>query len=299
MPTYRCYGLTLRSEIELPELTETPDVDAPDVVIERTRVDERPADAVGLPWGMWRDDHHFGLSVIDVARFQVTDGTHVRVEESPAAPAGHVRLFLLGTVLGAVLTQRGYLTLHANAVRVGDHALLVMGPSGAGKSTLAAELSRRGLDLLADDVVPVDADGLAWPGLARVKLWADALDRIGVESDGLERIAGVDKFSLPVERGPLDALPVGGLYALETSDTVEVTSVEPTRGFETFSLLRANTYRPELIHDTAEAQRHVDRCAALARQAAVLRVVRPSGTMSPEQTADAILADFDAREERP
>ena len=163
MPTYQCYGLTLHSEIDLPELTAVDDVEQPDVVIERAAVDEPTPEAVRLPWGMWRDDHHFGLHIIDVARFQVTDGVHVRVAESREAEAGHVRLFLLGTVLGAVLTQRGYLTLHANAVRVGEHAALVMGPSGAGKSTLAAELSRRGLDLLADDVVPVDADGLAWP----------------------------------------------------------------------------------------------------------------------------------------
>lgn len=43
--------------------------------------------------------------------------------------------------------------IHASAVAVDGHAVLILGASGAGKSTLALEMISRGADLVADDQV--------------------------------------------------------------------------------------------------------------------------------------------------
>lgn len=43
------------------------------------------------------------------------------------------------------MTPAGAATIHASAVRVGHHAVLIRGPSGAGKSRLAFELMLAGL----------------------------------------------------------------------------------------------------------------------------------------------------------
>ncbi len=64
--------------------------------------------------------------------------------------------------LGMLLETRGFVRLHALGVAIGSRAGLVLCPSGGGKSRLAiAALTRGGLELLGDDIVLLDRDGLA------------------------------------------------------------------------------------------------------------------------------------------
>ncbi len=56
-----------------------------------------------------------------------------------------VRLFLLGSVMGAVLHYRGVTPLHGNGFVHEGGAVLVLGNMGVGKSTLAAALVKKGL----------------------------------------------------------------------------------------------------------------------------------------------------------
>ncbi|MEM7497770.1 MAG: serine kinase [Pseudomonadota bacterium] len=49
--------------------------------------------------------------------------------------------------------------LHASAVALGPHGLLILGPSGSGKTRLALELVALGAELVADDRVLLAADG--------------------------------------------------------------------------------------------------------------------------------------------
>ncbi|MFN3620458.1 HPr kinase/phosphorylase [Sphingorhabdus sp.] len=51
--------------------------------------------------------------------------------------------------------------VHATAVDIGGHGVLLRGPSGSGKSDLALRLVDRGARLIGDDIVQLDAsDGL-------------------------------------------------------------------------------------------------------------------------------------------
>ena len=98
-----------------------------------------------------------------------------------------VRLFLLGSVMGALLHQRGWLPLHGSAIRLPDGtAAIFMGPSGVGKSTLAAAFRRRGYAVAADDVslIFTGADGspLLQPAYPELKLWAEAAAKIGEDT---------------------------------------------------------------------------------------------------------------------
>lgn len=53
--------------------------------------------------------------------------------------------------------------LHAAAVATGSAAIVLAGAGGSGKTTLAAGLVRNGLSFLADDAVPLTADGAVLP----------------------------------------------------------------------------------------------------------------------------------------
>ncbi|MGY2875589.1 hypothetical protein ACVW00_002779 [Marmoricola sp. URHA0025 HA25] len=293
---YRCYGLTIDSEIPLPDLgpAAAPGT-APDVTVRRVSLGDPPASATLLPLGLWRDAADIGLVVPGTGSILVRDGREILVDATADADPATVRLFVLGTAMGALMMQRGNLVLHGNAFRVGDACAVVVGRSGAGKSTLAAELMRRGHDVLSDDVVPVDAVGNALPGYPRIKLWDDAVARLGLDSAGLDRVTtSVEKFQLPISRPCTEPLPLRWVYVLERHEHPELV-VTPVGGAEVFSLLHEHTYRNELLAGDEVLREHLTQCARLAAGTRISRVTRPAATMTAEATADAVLSDIMGR----
>jgi hypothetical protein len=272
--TYSCYGLVLSSELELPDLGDPIDTDAPaDIVVRLGPLTRPPIETDQLPYGLWRSDDRCGVDVPEVGRYEARAGHEVIIDPVPGVEPRALRLFLLGTVMGAVMMQRDHLVLHGNAFRVGDACAVVVGHSGAGKSTLAAEFDRRGFDVLSDDVVPINADCFAIPGYPRIKLWDDALERLGVETNGLERINDAhEKFQLPLHRNAIEALPLRWIYVLERHAGSELTI--------------------EAVHGPQPVARHLEQCARLASVVRLARVRRPVATMTAECTAAAILADI-------
>lgn len=292
---YTGYGLRVDSELALPDLGSElsgPAATGPaDVVIRCGPVAAPGPDAAVLPLGMWADGDRIGLDVPDVGRYCATAGREITVDPLPGVADDVVRLFLLGTAFGALMIQRGHLVLHGNAFRVGDACAVVLGHSGAGKSTLAAEMHRRGHDVLSDDVVPIDDAGRALPGWPRLKLWQDALDRIGLHDHDLRPVRDAyDKYHLPLDdRPPLPPLPVRWLYVLDRHDgPLQVT---PINGAAVFTTLHEHSYRNELL--VGEHRRtHLARSAALAATTRLARVDRPRGIDSVVASADAILDDI-------
>jgi len=295
MRHYACYGLHLASELPIDELDPVAEPrDAADVVVTRAQLAGPPAGASALPHDMWHLDDRCGFGIEGVGRYEIRAGREILVDPAPGAARRTIRLYLLGTALGALMAQRGHLVLHGNAVRIGDACAVVLGHSGAGKSTLAAEFSRRGLDIFSDDVVPVTSEGLALPGSPRIKLWADALEGLGVATDGLQRVdRRHDKFQLPIRRHPVTPLPLRWIYVLERSTTPEL-AIEPVHGATCYALLHEHTYRNELIHGAEAVRSHLEQCGRLLSGVRMSRVNRPADTMTPDATADAIIADIDA-----
>lgn len=288
---YTGYGLVIDSELALPELgAPRPAPRAPDVVVRAGEVPGPGAGATRLGLGLWLDGDRIGLDVPDVGRFAADGGRRLTVDALPGTPPDVVRLFLLGTAFGALLLQRGHLVLHGNAFRVGEACAIVLGHSGAGKSTLAAEMHRRGHDVLSDDVVPVDAHGRALPGWPRIKLWEDALDRLGRDTSDLRRIRPEHaKFHVPLDRGDLEPLPVRWLYALDRRDGP--LRITPVTGAAVFTTLHEHSYRNELLVGV-HRRTHLARSATLAATARLARVDRPRGIDSVLASADAILDDI-------
>lgn len=296
--TYLCYGLTVASALELPELVEAGPEDAsagPDV---RIVAGELPGDAgEGRRVGRFArvDGDRVWLRVPGVARYLVSGGSSIVVAPDPGADDDSVRAFLLGAGFAAVLYQRGFLVLHGNAVAVGDACLVCVGPSHSGKSTLAAALMRRGHRVLADDVVPVDAALRVLPGTARIKLWADSADRLAIETAGLRRVRpALGKFSLPVgDLYPGGPLPVRWVYLLATHASPE-TRLEAVNGMERYQVLRGNTYGAGYLEGMELAPGHLRRCGLLAGRVRMARLTRPEHGFDVDALVDRVLEDVAA-----
>ena len=256
---YRLFGLTLWSELELPELAPGAPVDVPDAEISVGRLpvaaSTTPA-PVPMPGGA-------AFAVPDVARYAVLDGRRIVVDPVVGADPRNVRLYLLGSAMGLLLHQRGVLPLHANAVEIDGKAFAFMGPSGAGKSTLAAWFHDRGLGIVADDVCAVHFDAQSRPwvsqGLPRLRLWKSALEATGRSGGQFERsYAGDeqwDKFDVPLMRNDRggQALPLAGIYVLSSA---EAFSIEALEGVAAAEAIFANTYRGQYIDGAEQARNH-------------------------------------------
>ena len=154
---YRAFGLTISSEIALPELTPDPETalrSETDLTITRLDaqssgwspiVSDIPRVTSGSEWAE--------LDFPGAGRFRVDAGAR-KIECHVSLQSGHlVRLPLLGPVMATFLHLSGKLVLHASAVETETGTIAFLGDKGAGKSTTAAAFIRNGFRLVTDDLL--------------------------------------------------------------------------------------------------------------------------------------------------
>lgn len=292
---YRLYGLVIDSELPLPEALAAP----PEA---RAQVRVRLADVAPDGFGdgerlgpfAWSGPGVLWLSVPGVARFLVRDGQEIVVDPHHGIDEDTVRLFLLGSPLGALLAQRGTFALHGNGIRLGDGCLVCCGMSGAGKSTLAAEFMRRGHQVLTDDLAPVDDRCRVLPGTARLKLLPDAAKRLKLSVDGVPAVRpGVAKLNLELGAAfCAEPAPLRWVYVLgQRGRELEITTV---RGIECLAPLCRHTYRFRFVEGMALLDEHLKMCGRIADVARVSLVTFPTDRITPEAVVGALLADVGA-----
>ena len=275
MHSYFAFGLNIDSELLLPELV--PGVGQADVTIRLGEVNWSLPD--GLERGHYATAEEIYFSYKDVGTFFVRGGNEVVVAPMPGVEAHVLRLFVLGTILAAVLHQRGLLVLHASAVLVGGEAVAFLGQRGSGKSTIAASLQARDHRLIADDLVVVDLSDpqviRILPGFPQFKLWPDAVASLGVNPEDLPKIhplmtkrayhIGFDFTVAP--------LPLRSIYVLDLDDAMEINPIEPRDAF--MELVR-HTYLVRYLEDTGASPLHFRQCSVIANTVPIFYLKRPS-----------------------
>lgn len=291
---YALFGISIASQIAIDELGPRPATPRPDVRILRGPVAPGPSgDRVGGLVMAGRAAILEGPGV----RFRIEDGATITVDAGSGASGRNMRLFLLGSAMGALLHQRGMLPLHANAIEIGGRAISFAGRSGSGKSTLAAAFHDRGHRLLADDicVVTVTPEGAfeAQPGIPRVRLWRDALERSGRSAESLDpAYDGADKYVVPIDAGYADAaVPLAAIFMLadfaEPGGPLDIRPVHAAIGAQR---LIANTYRGGFVPILGDQRRHFENCLTLASRVPVLELERPRDGARLDETVERIEA---------
>jgi hypothetical protein len=274
---YSLFELVVESEIELPELVPAEAGGPFDVEIRRGAVAAVEGETPGfniVPGGTL-------LSVPDVGRFAIREGREIVVEAADGASERNQRLYLLGSAMGALLHQRGLLPLHANAIVLGGRAVAFCGHSGAGKSTIAAWFHDRGDPVLADDVCairPADGRILALPGVPRLRLWRDALEKGGRSTGDYGRsFESLDKWDVPTRPGdrPPTPVPLDRIYLLARgAGASDGPSVRRLSGIDAVNALVANTYRGRYVRLAGLTASHLAICLAVARSVPIFEAVR-------------------------
>ena len=221
---YRICGLVIASEIELAGSLpiETPN-QSHDVVIRVGEVPQALSNATTSRPGWDADGDHFLVRAPGIGRFLLKRGQEVVFELEPGVPAQACAAYLQGTVMGALLHQRGGIVLHASGIEADGGAILFAGVSGAGKSTLVAALSTRGYPVVCDDVshVSFDQDGrpLVSSDARRLKLTDDSIHATGLETGRRGAVlANTDKtYVKPANHWTGSDLPLRAIYLLRTA----------------------------------------------------------------------------------
>lgn len=207
-----------------------------------------------------------------------------------------IKLYVLGSCIGAVLYQRRVVPLHGSGINVNGKGILLTGEPGAGKSTVAAVLYKRGYNILADDVTAIIFDALKEPlinpSYPYQKLWEDAIVRIGImdEKKALYQISnGLYKFSV---RSGADfddnPIPIRTIFEIIPSD-VENIIFEEVKGAGKFNVVMKNTYRKLLAEAMELREWHFSQCVNIANMIDVYRIVRPRDKHMENEIADLIM----------
>lgn len=261
MPTYAAYGLVISSELPFPELLEVSEDSPPDVEVSRGPV----------RWDAKGGDQRIAGQFEDLARFEISDGCRIVVEELRETEEEVIRARLLGEIFATLLRQRGLLVLHACAVVGRGGAVCILGESGWGKSTLAEAFHQRGYALLTDDVAAIEvAEGEApviIPSYPQIRLRDDSAAYLAPGGEGLEPISrnGPKLARAGVLMAP-DPVPVRAAYFLEPGfrDRTEIVDLPAQQAvIQLVSHTRAHTLvhtnTPTLIKD------HLRQCSEFVR----------------------------------
>lgn len=210
----------------------------------------------------------------------ISNGNEIIVDPVDNAPKETVRLYLLGSALGAILHQRGLLAIHGNGVVVDGECIIFAGHSGSGKSTLSAAFAQRGFLVLSDDVCVLDISDeeppLVYPGIPQIKLWADAAAGLDINLENRRRVCPEEeKFVLPISEIPdHKAYPLKGIYILHYQQDQGI-CFKALRAIDKITALKNHTYRQRIVRKSNMTGPHFALCAKLAARTPVTKILRP------------------------
>lgn len=294
---YTTHGITIASAVALPELL--PAAGQPEVVIRYGKTPERlphPTMQNGFSQSQGNETL-LTLEEVVGARFFIRNGNEIVIEQVQVGRNTDLRLFLLGSCLGALLLQRGCLPLHANAIATPKGAVAFCGVSGAGKSTLTTAFYQRAYQVLVDDVCAVslatDGNLVVEAGYPGMKLWADTLQQCGEKVEPLDRVRrDVEKYHLPLNGAFCNRRQrLHAIYLLQPA-SIARPALECVNGIKKFRTLQEQLYKVRF----AEAHRNwpwvFHRITALTQQVRVCQVERPRHGFALQELADLVEMDF-------
>ncbi len=288
---YSTYGFTVVSHIPLPELTPIDACDQPDIEIVAGNVDQTLLNGRQINRWLQMGEDQCQMWIEGIANYRVESGKRIVVDRrvkkplAAAASPADVRVYLLGSALGVLAYQHGWLPLHINAVQAPSGELWAFtGPSGAGKSTIGAWLhTRLGWPQITDDVAvvkPEDQMPLLYAGPRKIKLWKETMEALQIGMEGAQRdLSRVDKFHIPAPNAHEATIlaPLHHLVVLERGAEGSQPSLTEVFGDEAVVMLLDTLYRIEFGREFMAPDTIVQRCEKLAAKLHIYRFSRPWG----------------------
>jgi hypothetical protein len=292
---YWAYGLTIKSEMEFPELLALPENEFNDIELVCGIAPEHNQENLhDVKKNIYISSDAYKLILPDVATYWAENGNSIIIQPVLLADRSKVRLFCLSNVFAAILNQRGIIPIHAAALKVNNRLVLICGHSGAGKSTLVGDLKSRGFSVFSDDVcVPetnLSNQILMYSSYPMMKFWDETIKRLpNLGEPDVQLRPDVNKFGFyfheQFDNSPKQPVLVFFLEKLEDLQQVEVQEV---KGFKLFQYLESNAYRGEYLGAFDLREKHFDFFSNLANQLRGFVIKRPKGEDSIDYITDVV-----------
>jgi energy-coupling factor transporter ATP-binding protein EcfA2 len=283
---YQVYGLSIKSEIMIPELLSSQNGE--DVVIQYGNNADVLVAINDRGEYYQINDEEVLLTIELIASYHIKKGNEITIDRKPDVNDRDILLFLLGSAFGALLQQRGFLPLHGSSFEIKHGSVIVVGESGSGKSTLAAAFYQRGYRVMTDDISAVAiSEGrppLVFPGPTRLKICTAVVRQLYKDRNimDLDQAAtNPDKYYVPLgDRFCPTPLPVRLIYVLDPQDSPEIT-LTPIAGAEKLRFLIENTYRQHFLKGMNKNMAHFEQCALVGQNPdlKMKRIIMPRGPL--------------------
>ncbi|MEX0377611.1 aldolase, partial [Bacillus sp. S4] len=300
---YKAFGLFIISDILLPELPNVENkIDSIDIEVRIKDLSELWLDLSDKQDEFVINKDLVMFQVPDIAIFSIQGGDKIFVSPMKEYEEDMIRLWILGTCMGAILMQRKVYPLHGSAVIINGKAYAFVGNSGAGKSTLASAFIQQGYQFLSDDVIAISFSSdtnapLVIPSYPQQKLWQDSLDNLGMKINNYRSIYGREtKYSVPVISEYIaEPIPLEGVIELVKTENGEV-EIRQVEKLERFYTLYRHTFRNFLIQGLGLMEWHFVASAAILNKVDLYELCRPERGYSAPQLVSLILTTINKGE---
>lgn len=288
---YNIHGLSIKSQIEFPELKEAKTGDF-DAVVTLGEFDPFSSEALVEGYHFRVTSEAVYLFWEGIGSFMMKDGYELVVKPDPSVDEDYLRPFIFGPALAVLLHQKGVIVLHASAVDMNGESVAFLGDSGYGKSTLAVALQSRGYPMVTDDTLSVN---VAKPitvnrGLPLLRLFDDVSD-LFKEDSGVGKVlyrSPATKNFYQIHRWTSkSSLKLNSIYVLENTDEV---SVSPLKDSDGLLSLIANSFLINTFQNEEKSQ-NLLQCFEITKEVP-LRLLKTGNSLDDlEKLADLVEKD--------
>lgn len=294
---YKAFNLHFITPFECPELIEIhEDNDLEKVRIEFGKTPENLDTTLNETPTFQSNNEEILLQLKTVGNYYIAHGNKIIIEKKDETISNDsIRLYLFGSAIGALLFQKGYLVLHASAIKTSKGAVLFCGNSGAGKSTTVQEFIKRGYDKLSDDTIALYYDEkekkiMCIPSYPQSKLWQQSLDILDYKNDNLKQVnEEIEKYVYSTKDSfcKEKAISLYSIFVLSTHQKNEVKILD-VNGMNKFIVVKNQTYRKRFIEKLDLNKNYLKLLTITANQSLVKQLLRPSTSNSLKEIADKI-----------
>lgn len=299
---YTAFGFKILSDIPLIELLQNSSSnDFYEITIKQANLEEKWNELAQESQFFFITEEQIMYQIPNVATFLIKGGNQIFYTPMETATEDHLRLYLLGTCMGAILIQRKILPLHGSAVEIDGKAYAIVGESGAGKSTTASALMKKGFKLISDDVIPVNFNEqgipVVTPAYPQQKLWQNSLDQFGMNSNQLRPIVEREtKFAIPVQsQFCYESIPLAGIFELTKVEREELT-LSPIESLQRLHTLFLHTYRNFFLERAGLLEWHFHMTVKMANKLEMYHIQRPVSRFTAHELTDVLLSTINKEE---
>lgn len=292
---YNVYGINVKSEILIPELTEL-DISKRediDVIIKYNEMNSKIKEEInnGEVAGYKNDD--MWIYIKNVATYHIYNGNTVNVEPCENADNKMINIYIIGSVLGMILIQRNTVAIHGGGIVINNKGYVLTGHKGAGKSTLTTALRKKGYTFIADDVCSIK-NGIVnkiSPGFGYQKLCEDAMLKLEYDVSKYKqfRSDSILKYIVPAHDKFIDyEVDFAGIFEICVDDVDEV-KIEEIKGTKKIDSLISNIFRIEMIYYAGGINPvYFKKCVDIAKSIKYYKLTRPKDVFSVNEQIEVI-----------